>query len=87
LAARPFAAIHVERQADHHACQIALIDQYRQCLAVGTEFAAFQRLARRGKTPAGIAESGADSLRAKVKAQQAAALGQGIAQFERAGGD
>ena len=81
LAARAFAAVHVDGQADDDALDGTAGDQGGEFGFVGAELAAFHRFAGAGDTPVGVAEGGADGLRAEVEPDQPAAAGQVGAKF------
>ena len=87
LRARAFAAVHVERQADHQSAYAALGDQRRQRRLVRAELAAAQRLRGAGEAPAGVAEREADRLRAEIERHQCAAARQRLAERRRGSGN
>src|ERR671919_255083 len=71
LTARPFAAVHVERPADHQPACITLADDLAQCCQVLLPAAPADRAKRRGEPPAGIGAGDADRPLADVERQQA----------------
>ena len=73
LRARPFAAVHVQRQAEHEAGAAALRGEREQTLGVEREGLARDGLDAGGEPPVGIGGGDADGLGADVEAEQRAA--------------
>jgi hypothetical protein len=77
LAARAFAAVHVQRQAQDDEAHIFSGGEFDQGLRIGGEFGAPHRVARRCKLPGVIRRGHADGLGAKVQGHEAQVHGQG----------
>jgi hypothetical protein len=76
LAARPFAAIHVDRQADHQPGDDAVVHDPQQFLRIGGELGAADGADRRGQRQARIRHRHADRLLAQVEPDQPPVGGQ-----------
>ena len=76
LAARAFAAVQVQRQADDDAGDILLLEECDQRRLVGGELGAADGLRGGRDAPAGVAQGDADRLGADIQARQPAALRQ-----------
>lgn len=82
MGAWSFGAVHVSRQAQDQALYIALGNQRRDAILVAAPLASAQRLARRSKAPARIAQSGANGLGTQIKTKQYAAVRQSLAKVD-----
>ena len=82
MGAWSFCAVHVSRQAQDQALYIALGNQRRDAILVAAPFAPAKGLARRGKAPTRITQSGANGLGAQIKAKQYAAVRQSLAKVD-----
>ena len=87
LAARRFAAVHVDRQADDDACGRAGGDRCLQQRFVFGEFAPRDKIGGGGEAPACVAKGGADGLAADIKPDQHPAFRQRVAKFQSGGCD
>ena len=75
LRARPFAGVHVDRQAEHEADGVALGGDREQPRRVGLEGLALDGLDAGGEPAVGIGHRDADGLGAEIEPDQRAAFG------------
>jgi hypothetical protein len=76
LRTRPFAAVHIERQAEHNSGSRSLGRECKHAPCVGSEGCASDCLDARREFSIRIARSDADRLGSEIKANECAASGQ-----------